>query len=331
MAGFVLSRLAQILVTFLIIVTLLFFLFRLAFPDPTIVYLNVGLSEESRQVILERFGLDRPLWEQYLIYLRNLVTGELGTSFTYRAPVAPIVTERFLNTWALMFPALVLAYLVGPAVGVLLAKARGKAGEVIGIVLGLALRSAPLFWTGMIGILVFSVWLDWLPLSGMRTLPYEATGFLDKILTLDFLHHLILPMLVVATFFAGVPMLLMRNTMLEVIGEDFVEYAHARGLSRNRVMYAHVARNSLLPVVTQAAVTAGLAVGGQVVVELVFSWPGLGREMLSAVTARDYPLAQASFLLLAGAVLILNFVADLLYARLDPRVAYAGERSGPDS
>lgn len=325
MTGFAVRRTAQVLVTFWAIVTMLFLLFRLAFPDPTVVYLDVGLTEDVQRALIERFGLDEPLWEQYLAYLGSLITGELGTSFLYRAPVAPIVWDKFLNTIALMVPALVVAYLIGPVLGVLLAKVRGSKLETAGIAAGLTLRSAPVFWTGMIGVMVFAVWLRWLPAGGMRTLPYEATGFLDKVFTLDFLAHLVLPMSVVAAYYAGVPMLLMRNTMLEVIGEDFVEFARARGLGANRVMYGHVARNSLLPVITQAAITAGLAVGGQVVIEVVFSWPGLGREMIQAVQARDYPLSQATFLLLAGSVLILNLVADLIYARLDPRVVHRRE------
>jgi peptide/nickel transport system permease protein len=154
----------------------------------------------------------------------------------------------------------------------------------------------------------------------MRTLPYEAAGFFDKIMTPDFLRHMILPTLVIALFYLGTPLLIMRNTMLEVYGEDFIEMARAKGLKERNILFNHAARNALLPVITQLAVTIGLAAGGQVVVEVVFSWPGLGREILQAVRTSDFPLAQATFLLLAALVVGMNFLADMLYSALDPRV-----------
>lgn len=325
MHKYIAGRVGQILVTFFIIITVLFFLFRLGLPDPTLALISDGLSPEDRQLVIQRFGLDKPLWQQYFIYLGNVLRGEFGTSFHYKAPVTAIAMEKFLNTMVLMVAAIIVSYTIGPLVGVLLSWRRGSKLEVFGVTTGLMMRSAPMFWTGMIAVMIFGIQLGWLPTSGMRTLPYEATGFLDKILTWDFLWHLILPMTVVSIFYAGLPMLIMRNTMLEVLGEDFIEFSRARGLSDRRIMYGHAARNALLPVVTQLAITAGLAVGGQVVVEVVFSWPGLGREMLEAVRTSDYPMAQATFMLMAAMVLLLNFVTDLLYGRLDPRVVYTEE------
>jgi len=191
----------------------------------------------------------------------------------------------------------------------------------------LFLRSAPVFWTGMIFIMLFGIWLGIFPTSGMRTLPYEATGFLDKIFTLDFLWHLFLPALTISLYYLALPMLIMRNTMLEVMGEDFIELCKAKGLGERATMFKHAARNALLPVVTQAAITVGLAVGGMVVVEVVFSWPGLGRELVQAVRTGDYPMAQAGFMLMAGIILLMNFLADIVYGYLDPRVAYKREGS----
>lgn len=325
MRSFIIGRIGQTLLTFLVIITVLFFLFRLGLPDPTLALISDGLSAEDRRIVMERFGLDKPLWQQYFIYLANIARGEFGTSLHYKAPVFSIAMEKFGNTMVLMVAAILLSYTIGPAIGVLLSWKRGSRLEVLGVTAGLIMRSAPMFWTGMLAVMVFGIQLGWLPTSGMRTLPYEATGFFDKIFTLDFLWHLILPMTTVAIFYAGLPMLIMRNTMLEVLGEDFIEFTRARGLSEARIMYLHAARNALLPVLTQAAITAGLAVGGQVVVEVVFSWPGLGREMLEAVRTSDYPMAQATFMLMAAMVLLLNFVSDLIYGRLDPRVVYTEE------
>ena len=317
---YLLKRALQALGTLFVIVTLLFFLFRIGLPDPTTALVTDGLSAEDREAIRAQFGLDRPLLEQYVLYLGNVVRGEFGTSFYYRAPVGDIVWEKFANTMVLMLVAIVIAYAIGVPLGAYLSWKRGSRTDTIGIVLGLMFRSAPMFWTGMIAVLVFGVALGWLPTSGMRTLPYEATGFFDKIFTLDFLRHLILPALVIAFFYLGSPLLIMRNTMLEVYGEDFVEMARAKGLPERRILFDHAARNALLPVVTQLAVTIGLAAGGQVVVEVVFSWPGLGREILSAVRTSDFPLAQATFLLMAFLVIIMNFLADSVYSFLDPRV-----------
>ncbi len=317
---YVLSRGLQALGTLLIIVTLLFFLFRLGLPDPTASLVTEGFSPADRELIRERFGLDRPLLEQYFIYLRNVVQGDFGWSFYYNAPVADVIWEKFGNTMVLMLIAIALAYSLGIPLGAYLSWKRGSRTDTTGIILGLMFRSAPMFWTGMIAVLVFGVMLGWLPTSGMRTLPYEASGFVDKIFTLDFLRHLIMPTLVIALFYLGTPLLIMRNTMLEVYGEDFIEMARAKGLPERRVLFNHAARNALLPVITQLAVTIGLAAGGQVVVEVVFSWPGLGREVLQAVRTSDFPLAQATFLLLAALVIVMNFLADMLYSVLDPRV-----------
>ena len=319
-ARYLLRRLLQALLALFIIATLLFFLFRLGLPDPTAALITEGLSVEEREMVRARFGLDRPLFEQYLIYLGNIVQGDFGFSFSYRAPVADIIWERLANTLVLMLSAILIAYAIGVPLGAWLSWRRGSGTDTTGIILGLMFRSAPMFWTGMMAILIFGVSLGWFPTSGMRTLPYEATGFFDKIFTLDFLAHLILPALIVALYYLGSPLLIMRNTMMEVYGEDFIEMARAKGLPERRILYHHAARNALLPVVTQLAVTIGLAAGGQVVVEVVFSWPGLGREILNAVRTSDFPLAQASFLVMAAFVISLNLLVDILYTTLDPRV-----------
>ncbi|TVQ40801.1 MAG: ABC transporter permease [Geminicoccaceae bacterium] len=320
--AYVVRRVFQALVSLFIIATLLFFLFRLGLPDPTAALITEGLNQEARDLIRAQFGLDLPLWRQYLLFLFNAVQGDFGFSFSYRAPVADIVWERLANTMVLMLSAIIVAYAIGVPLGAWLSWRRGTRTDTIGIFFGLMFRSAPMFWTGMIAILVFGVMLGLMPTSGMRTLPYEATGFWDKITTADFLWHLTMPALIVALYYLGSPLLIMRNTMLEVYGEDFIEMARAKGLPEHRILYHHAARNALLPVVTQLAVTIGLAAGGQVVVEVVFSWPGLGREILNAVRTSDFPLAQASFLVMAAFVITLNLLVDLLYTTLDPRVAF---------
>lgn len=319
---YLIKRVLQAFLALFIIATLLFFMFRLGLPDPTAALVAEGLNPEQRAMVRAQFGLDQPLWRQYLLFLYNAAQGDFGFSFHYRAPVAAIVWERLGNTMVLMLSAIVLAYAIGVPLGAWLSWRRGSRTDTAGIFLGLMFRSAPMFWTGMIAILVMGVWLAILPTSGMRTLPYDATGFWDKIFTLDFLWHLVLPVGIVALYYLGSPLLIMRNTMLEVYGEDFIEMARAKGLPEHRILYHHAARNALLPVVTQLAVTIGLAAGGQVVVEVVFSWPGLGREILGAVRTSDFPLAQAAFLVMAAFVITLNLAVDILYTTLDPRVSF---------
>ena len=319
---YLVKRVIQAIFSLWIIATILFFLFRMGLPDPTSALITEGLNAEQRAAVRAQFGLEDPLWRQYVLFLTNAVQGEFGTSFSYRAPVSEIVWERLGNTMILMLAAIVLAYGIGVPLGAWLSWRRGSRTDTVGIFVGLMFRSAPMFWTGMIAILVFGVGLSLFPTSGMRTLPYDADGFLDKIFTLDFLWHAILPVLIVALYYLGSPLLIMRNTMLEVYGEDFIEMARAKGLQERDILYKHAARNALLPVVTQLAVTIGLAAGGQVVVEVVFSWPGLGREILNAVRTSDFPLAQASFLIMAAFVITLNLLVDILYTTLDPRVSF---------
>lgn len=320
--SYLLRRILQAFASLFVIATILFFLFRIGLPDPTTALVAEGLNPEQRELVRQRFGLDQPLWQQYLLFLQNAVQGDFGFSFHYRAPVADIIWERLANTMVLMLSAILIAYAIGVPLGAWLSWRRGTRTDTVGVFVGLMFRSAPMFWTGMIAILVFGVFWGLFPTSGMRTLPYQADGFFDKIFTLDFLWHLILPAMIVALYYLGSPLLIMRNTMLEVYGEDFIEMARAKGLPERRILYNHAARNALLPVVTQLAVTIGLAAGGQVVVEVVFSWPGLGREILSAVRTSDFPLAQASFLVMAAFVISLNLLVDILYTTLDPRVSF---------
>jgi peptide/nickel transport system permease protein len=179
----------------------------------------------------------------------------------------------------------------------------------------------------MLALMLFSYRLGWLPSSGMRDSGYASSSTFDTFVSLDFLHHLILPMLVAGVEFAVLPLLLARSSMLEVLDEDYVQLAQAKGFSPRRVLYRHALRHAMLPVVTEAAVLIGLAFGGLTVIEVVFSWPGLGREIALAVTRQDFPIAQAAFLLLAVMVSLANVVADLAYRALDPRISYRASRA----
>jgi len=320
-ARYLLRRFIHLAITQLAVVTIIFGLFRLLPGDPAAAMVDPLAPPETRQLLLHQLGLDRPLGAQYLTYLGNLVRGELGLSFRTNRPVISVLQEKALNTFLLTLASFLFAYTVGILGGVLLAWHRGTRLDAVGSTLVLLFRSAPIFWTGVLGMMLFTFTLGWLPHAGMRTPGYEAAGLLETYLSLDFLHHLILPVLVSGLYYVGLPLLLVRNTMLEVLGEDFIEMARAKGMGQARLMFLHAARNALLPVVTASALFIGWAMGGQVVLEYLFSWPGLGREIVLAVENRDYPVAQGAFLFLSVLIAALNLLADVVYSWLDPRIA----------
>jgi len=319
---FVVRRIFQVVVLYFAIATMLFFLFRAAPGDPLAAYIGTGFTPEQEALIRERFGLDEPWYVQYWKYISNLVVFNFGLSYITGEPVWQVIQDRLWNTVVLMGTSIVLAYLIGVPFGAYLAWNRGEKKERLGVVFALVSRSAPVFWTGLLAIWLFSFKLGWLPAGSMSAPGVSYSSKLAQYTSLDFLRHLILPALVQAFYFYSLPALLMRNSMLEVMNEDFVDFAELKGISDFAVMLRHAARNALLPIVTAFAIAAGFAVGGSVVLETVFAWPGLGRQMVRAVVANDYTVAQGTFLILAGLVLVANFLADLAYGYLDPRITY---------
>lgn len=322
--AFVAKRLLHSLFVLWAVVTILFLMFRLMPGNPLAAYINEALTEDQQQQVMRQFGLDRPLYEQYVIYLGNLLQGELGTSFHRREPVFDIVLSVLPNTLVLVVSGLVLAYAFGVLMGAYLAWKRGSLIERALVPLALSTRAAPEFWIGMVLLAVFAFALGWFPAGGANSpgafFPSEA----HRLISPDFLLHLALPALTLALYQQGLPLLLTRSTMLEVMHEEFVTMARMKGLSTWRIVVHHAARNALLPVVTAFALGLGTTLGTNVVVETVFSWPGLGRLLVTAVASSDYPLSQGAFFLLAVVLVVMNLVADLLYGVLDPRVSHAG-------
>lgn len=305
------------------VITILFLMFRLMPGTPLDAYLDSSLTPEEQEQILAQFGLDQPLWKQYLIYWANLFQGNLGKSFHYRQDVFWLLMAAFPNTLALTMFSLIIAYVFGVLAGAFLAWKRGTWIEGIGIPIVLTSRAAPEFWLGMVFLAMFSFSLGWFPSGGANSPGAEFPSELSRMLSADFFRHLALPALTLALYLQGLPLLLMRSNMLEVMQEDFVTMARMKGLSEWSIVMRHAARNALLPVATAFALGIGSSVGGNVVVETVFSWPGLGRLLVSAVSASDYPVAQGAFLLIAVVQVVMNLVADILYAVLDPRVTHA--------
>lgn len=316
------KRFVHMLFVLWAIATILFLMFRLLPGDPTLAYLDPTFTDEQRQLILHQFGLDKPLLQQYLIYLGNLLHGQFGLSFRQREPVTRLIFETLPNTLLLTITALIVAYVFGALFGALLAWKRGSALETASIPLVLATRAAPEFWVGMVLLAVFAFGLGWFPSGGATSPGAVFPSEWARAFSADFARHLVLPAVTLAIYLQGLPVLLMRSNMIEVMGEEFVTMARMKGLPEWSIMLRHAARNALLPLVTAFALGFGASIGGNVVIEMVFSWPGLGRMLVDAVSNSDYPLAQGAFLLIATVLVLMNFVADLLYGLLDPRVAH---------
>lgn len=323
---YVTRRVFHLIITYWAFVTTLFALFRLLPGDPTTLYLQSGMTPEERQRALERLGLDRPLYVQYFDYVTDLLTGDLGWSFRHKAEVYEVLATKFWNTIFLMGTALILAYIIGVLLGAILGWWRGTRREKTGLIGVLIARSSPEFWTGIVLLMVFVFWLNWFPSGRMRSIGMVVDGFWDKYLAWDFVYHMILPLTTAVLYYMTMPVLVMRSGMVNILTSDFIEIKKAEGLPEWTILYKHAARNSILPVVTIAAVTSGVAIGGSLVIETVFNWPGMGRAMVEAVSFNDYQLAMGAFFLMGSFVIMMNFVADLLYVYLDPRVTYGGEQ-----
>jgi peptide/nickel transport system permease protein len=316
-------RIASLLLTLWIAVTLIFVLFRMVPGDPATVLAGPLASEEAKAALTRDLGLDKSLLSQYVSYIGNLLQGDLGTSYAQRKPVVELVVPAFFNTFTIVICTFVLAYGIGALLGVYLAWYRGTRREAGITFSALILRGAPSFWIAILMINLFAVRLGWLPAAGMTSVDSVGQTTIATYFSLDFLKHLILPVASATIFAVGLPLLLVRNTMLEVIGSQYMEVAEAKGLPQRRVMFRHGARNALLPAVNASAQFIAWAMGGLVVIENVFSWPGLGREIVGALDARDYMLAQGALLSIALMVVLLNLLADLVSAWLDPRIDLA--------
>jgi peptide/nickel transport system permease protein len=295
-------------------------LFRILPGDPVSIILSADLSAEAREAMREAWGLNRSLWEQYVTYVGNLLRGEFGISFHYQKPVLEVLDEKLVNTLVLMIPATALAVVLGVLGGMYFGWRRGSRIERLGILLPPIIRGIPVFWLGILLLMGFSYGLGWFPNGGMRSVGTFVTSRWQMFISWDFLWHLTLPFVCMTITSLPEPMLIMRSSLLETRGEDYLELIEAKGVSE-WVVLKHAARGSLLPVMTWVFHMFGYAMASTVVIEIVFAWPGLGREIVTAVNSYDYPLAQAAFFLISAIIITLNLFLDLIYGVLDPRVA----------
>jgi peptide/nickel transport system permease protein len=310
----------QALPTIAAIVVIDFFLLRLAPGDAAdaLAAESGSATEETMTALRAHFGLDQPLIRQFLAYVDNLAHFSLGFSPLYNMPVSRLIGERLPGSLLLMTTALGIALLVGISAGVIMSSFAGRLPDRLLSVIALLFYSIPGFWIGLMLIVVFSVWLGWLPSGGAETI---GTGLTGLRWMLDRVRHLILPATSLALFFIAIYARLVRASMLEVRDQDYIRTAAAKGLSRRIITLRHMLWNALLPITTVAGMHVGAILGGAVVVETVFSWPGLGRLAFEAVLKRDFSVLLGILLLSSFMVIIVNMLVDLLQAWLDPRIA----------
>lgn len=312
-------RLLQVVPTVIGIVAVAFFLVHAAPGDPVLALAGEYGNADYYAAMRERFGLDRPLLEQFVTYFGRVAQGDFGTSYVHGRPAIAVIADRLPATLLLAATALALSSVVGLGLGVAAARREGRPIDLAITAGVLAVFAAPVFWLGQIALLVFALGAGWFPVQGMLTAGSDATG-LDR--GLDVARHLALPALVLASQQVAAVTRLTRAGLVEELRLDYVRTARAKGLAEWRVVWVHAMRRAALPVVTLIGGRLGYLLGGAAVVEVVFGWPGIGRLLLDAIEARDLPILFGLFLVVGLSVVVANLVTDLVYARLDPRIRY---------
>ena len=335
MVRFLLTRASLIIPTFFGVTLLTFALIRLAPGDPVLILAGErGIEPERYKQLRREMGLDRPLLVQYGIYIADVLKGDLGRSIVSREPVLREFLVLFPATVELSVMAMLFAVLLGLPAGIIASVRRGSAFDHLVMAASLTGYSMPIFWWGLLLILSFSVGLGWTPVSGRIAVLYfiePVTGFLlvdsliagDRGAFLSALRHLILPAVVLGTIPLAVIARITRSSMLEVLNEDFIRTARAKGLPPVRVMGLHALRNALIPVVTVIGLQVGTLLAGAILTETIFSWPGIGKWLIESIRRRDYPVLQGGILLVATLVIVVNLTVDVLYGVINPRIRHA--------
>jgi len=294
---------------------IVFLVLHLAPGDPAEVMLGANANKEDLARLRTQLGLDQPLHVQYVTWISHVARGDLGRSLWMKRPVLGEVLERFKATMLLTGSALLLSTIGGIALGIASATRANSLLDRLSGVASLFGASMPVFWLGIVLMVIFSLWLGWLPASGMYA-PYGGGGLRDL------LSHLILPAVTLAAASVTIIARLTRATMLETLGQDYVRTARAKGLGERSVVWRHALKNALIPIVTVVGVQAGYLLGGAVLTETVFAWPGVGTLVVQGILARDMPLVQGGVLVIALSFVLVNLLVDTLYAWLDPRIKF---------
>lgn len=313
------KKIVYSVITIFAVLVFNYILFRVLPGDPLAMMMrNPKATPEMIEATRQLFGLDKPWYVQFFLYFRNLLSGDLGMSFYFKQPVGSVIGGRIMPTIIMVGLAEIIAIIVGIIIGILAAWKRGTRLDVGTLGFSLITYSMPTFWLGMVMVVIFSVTLRLFPTSGILTpgMTYPSLAAMMG----DYIRHLILPMVTMSIVLIGEYALTMRNTLIDVLSEDYITTAKAKGFGNRYILRRHAMPNAMLPMVTIIAINLGLVVGGTVQVETIFSWPGLGSLMYEALKARDYPLLQGVFLLVTVSVVVANLIADITYSYIDPRV-----------
>lgn len=349
MARYILRRLLSVIPTILGVTIVVFMFLRLIPGDPAVAMLGEHATQENVNRVREQFGLNRPVFfdrealkngdfkgffnTQYFIYLGKLIQGDLGNSIHRRIPIAETLKDRFPATIELAFFSMFIAMIVGVPVGIISAARRNSILDSTTMVGSLIGVSMPIFWLGVMLIMLFAVILQWLPAGGRLDPSVELKSvtnlhLVDSLITLNFpafanaFQHIILPTIALATIPMAVIARMTRSSMLDVMQEDYVRTAHAKGVAEKTVLYKHALKNAFLPIVTIIGLQFGLLLAGAVLTETIFSWPGIGKWIYDSILARDYPIVQSGTLLIAIIFVMINLLVDISYGYLDPRIHY---------
>ncbi|KOX92455.1 ABC transporter permease [Haloarcula rubripromontorii] len=324
---FLAKRLAISIGLTLIAVSVIFVVLRLLPGSPFEALVTSGnLNQQQINEIRALYGLDQPMWRQYIDYMTSILTFQFGYSILRSQPVWDVLEPRLVNTLILLVPALVTTAILSSAIGMYAGWNRGSLLEKGSIITTTFLRSTPVFITAIFFIIMFAYNFELVPAFGMRSVTASPEGYIDTFLSLDFLHHYILPFTVAVLYYSGDFLLLARNGIVEKRGSEFLKLHKAKGLTEMQQL-ARAGRNSMLPILTYFALRLGMIFQGLILLEVVFGWPGIGRELVLAIQQQDYPLVQAAVFIMALAVIIANLAADVLYAYFDPTVSTGGGSS----
>lgn len=302
------------------VITINFIIFMAMPADPiSIIAGGARLRPEQREALIALYGLDKPLSSRYISYVRNMFLWDFGFSYYSMRPVSNEIMERLPNTLLLMGVSTFLSVIVGTLIGIWAAHKRGKIFDILSVSGSLATWSLPTFWIGMMFLLIFGKWLGIFPIAGTMSRPPPIDPFAKA---LDILWHMVLPVLTIFLFSYGNYVLLMRSAILENLTEDYITIAKAKGLDDKTILLKHALRNALLPLITQTAISIGQIFSGAMITETVFTWRGIGTYIWEAISVQDYPRLQATFYIVSLCIIVANFIADIMYGFVDPRVKY---------
>ena len=331
MLGYLLGRIIATIPVVVLISLLVFLLIHAAPGDPADLLLSDEASAADIAEARRRWGLDQPIYVQYLRFLANIASGDFGTSFKYSDPVISLIGERLPATIELAIASLLIAILIGIPLGVWAGAKPNSWADNLGSVFGFFGISMPSFWLGIMLILIVSGYFNWLPSSGRSTYGVgHGSDFyvIESLLTgnmktaWDGIKYIIMPAIALGTGMMGLVMRVTRSSVLEIMSEDYVRTARAKGLGESTVLWRHVLRNALVPVITVVGLELGTLLSGSIIVETVFAWPGSGSLLIAAIQSRDYPLITGTVLTYTVAFVVINFAIDMLYALIDPRIRF---------